>query len=290
MTINAAMNSFSYGNDELMPPFSGDCVPIVLITTQEDGDEDESQDEWSEILPLPASKYRYTKWHEIENITVGSTMLRAPRIRKAPLCYKKDTIYAIEEHENSDSDIDIESGGKALKSGKKKKRKKRQDFRNKLENWQTCNCVNLSYQDLGHGFQSKDFFKVLRKLVRCIEIQLIENSFTDLHTLCFPSCARLYLQRNLLASFKKLPRLPNVEHLSLQQNSIQSLEGLEIFRNSRLKSLILDGNPVSLEKDYRKRVFQILPMLKLLDELPKLPCDVYLSNKDDSKAGKCAIS
>ena len=44
--------SFSYGNDELMPPFSGDCVPIVLITTQEDGDEDESQDDWSEILPV----------------------------------------------------------------------------------------------------------------------------------------------------------------------------------------------------------------------------------------------
>ncbi len=56
----------------------------------------------------------------------------------APACYKKDTIYAIEEQDANDSDIDLESGLQVAGKKKKKKRKKRQDFRNKLENWQTC--------------------------------------------------------------------------------------------------------------------------------------------------------
>ncbi len=54
----------------------------------------------------------------------------------APSCYKKDTIYAIEEQDDNNSDIDLELGMQPNK--KKKKRKKRQDFRNKLEDWQTC--------------------------------------------------------------------------------------------------------------------------------------------------------
>lgn len=68
-----AVNNADYANEG---------IPVVLITTIEDGDDDGNDDEWSEILPLPASRYRYTKWHEIENVTVASSMLRAPRVRQ----------------------------------------------------------------------------------------------------------------------------------------------------------------------------------------------------------------
>eukprot|EP00112_Aurelia_sp_Birch-Aquarium-sp1_P026673 Seg962.1 transcript_id=Seg962.1/GoldUCD/mRNA.D3Y31 product="Acidic leucine-rich nuclear phosphoprotein 32-related protein" protein_id=Seg962.1/GoldUCD/D3Y31 len=293
MTISAPMNRGFGSNAVNNADYANEGIPVVLITTIEDGDDDGNDDEWSEILPLPASRYRYTKWHEIENVTVASSMLRAPRVRQAPKGYKKDTIDAIEEEEmEENSDIDIESGlGTSQKSkNKRKKKKKRQDYRNKLEDWQTCLCVNLSYQELGHGYQLKEFYKVLRKLVRCIEIELIDDSLADLHMISFPSCTRLNLQRNFLSSFKKLPRIPNIEHLALQQNNISSLNGLEIFRRTRLKSMVLDGNPVSLEKNYRQKVFQILPDLRMLDGLPKLPSDEQISNDDESKSGSCTVS
>ena len=47
-------------------------------------------------------------------------------------------------------------------------------------------CVNLSYQELGHGYQLKEFYKVLKKLVRCSEIELIDDSLADLHMISFP--------------------------------------------------------------------------------------------------------
>ncbi len=40
-----------YDNDVPMPGPS-DGVPIVLITTQEDGEDDNSGDEWLDILPV----------------------------------------------------------------------------------------------------------------------------------------------------------------------------------------------------------------------------------------------
>lgn len=46
--------------------------------------------------------------------------------------------------------------------------------------------VNLSYQDLGHPYQKKEFQRVLRRLIRCEHIQLIENSLTDLSSILLP--------------------------------------------------------------------------------------------------------
>ena len=39
------------------------------------------------------------------------------------------------------------------------------------------------------------------------------------------------------------------------------------------------------------RVFQILPDLRMLDGLPKLPSDEQITNDDDeSKSGSCTVS
>ena len=52
---------------------------------------------------------------------------------------------------------------------------------------------------------------------------------------------------------QKLPKMQNIEHLSLQHNNISSFNGIEVFRRSKLRSLVLDGNPLALEKNYRQR-------------------------------------
>ena len=62
-----------------------------------------------------------------------------------PTSYKKDTIFAIEEEAELDnSDVDVESGKNKSAKMLRKKRKKRQDFRNKLEDWQQCSVNTFS--------------------------------------------------------------------------------------------------------------------------------------------------
>lgn len=53
--------------------------------------------------------------------------------------------------------------------------------------------------------------------------------------------------------FQKLPRAPLLEHLSLQQNNVESLKGLEVLRKTGIQSLVLKGNPVELDPHYRQQ-------------------------------------
>lgn len=53
--------------------------------------------------------------------------------------------------------------------------------------------------------------------------------------------------------FQKLPRAPMLEHLSLQQNNVESLKGLEVLRKTTVQSLVLKGNPVELDPHYRQQ-------------------------------------
>ena len=52
---------------------------------------------------------------------------------------------------------------------------------------------------------------------------------------------------------QKLPRAPFLVHLSLQQNNVQSLSGLEVLRKTGIQSLVLKGNPVELDPHYRQQ-------------------------------------
>ncbi|XP_065655008.1 uncharacterized protein LOC100213971 [Hydra vulgaris] len=237
-------------------------VPIVFVTKQDFSENDEFQN----IFPLPASKYRYSKWFELADCNVTSNMLKNPRIRKPPQGFKVETILMLEDEERRQRN---ENSWKS-KIGFSSKKK---DYKSKLENWEQCECINLSYQDLAHPYQMKEFLKILRKLVRAEQIELIENSLTDLSSVFLPKCRYLFLQRNLLQNLKKLPRLVHIEHISLQQNNISCLDGLELLKETNIKSLTLQENPVSLQPDYRKRVFVLLPNLVLLDDLPRTSAD-----------------
>lgn len=60
--------------------------------------------------------------------------------------------------------------------------------------------------------------------------------------------------------FQKLPKAPLLEHLSLQQNNIERLDGLELLRKTQLKSLVLKGNPVELDPNYRQKLVIFTPL------------------------------
>ena len=72
--------------------------------------------------------------------------------------------------------------------------------------------VNLSYQDLGDPFQRKEFQRVLRRLMRCENLQLIENSLQDLSSVLLPRWATFFsfctlpFQWNLLTLLWRLKR------------------------------------------------------------------------------------
>lgn len=252
-------------------------VPVVCVTTHDSSyhHEEESDGEDDSILPLPASKYRYSKWHQLEDSEIASNMLRCPRVRKAPIGFKAQTVTMLEEQERAmqaEEDDFFEYRKKKEKRGFFRRNKKK-DYSSKLEKWEICECVNLSYQDMGHPYQMKEFLRVLRRLLRADTIELIDNSLSDLSSVTFPRVRYLFLQRNHLSDLKKLPTIPAIEHLSLQQNNIKSLRGLEKLKDTRIKSLIIRENPISLMPNYRNEVFQILPDLQFLDELPRLPMD-----------------
>lgn len=253
-------------------------VPIVVLTVHRAQEESQEQRshfsyEAEDALPLPASKYRYSKWHELEDMDVKGNMLRSPRVRRTPRGFKVENIRKLDEQEKAEyGDSDDDEFRVALPL-KKNKPKRVRNYKNKMENWENAESANLSYQDLGDPYQKKEFTRVLRRLLRCENLQLMENSIQDLSSVFLPRCTHLYLQRNFITDLRKLPRAPMLEHLSLQQNNVESLKGLEVLRKTTVQSLVLKGNPVELDPHYRQQVFRILPNLQLLDGIPKLDSD-----------------
>lgn len=247
-------------------------VPVVTVTQDYYDNESDEDDEYDDILPLPASKFRYSKWSQMEETEITANMLKTPRVRKAPRGFQVDTVLMLQEQERimlADEDDDLADVNLPDKKTWWKRKKKRR-YQNKLENWEKCECVNLSYQELGHPYQMKEFLKVLRRLIRAEYIELIDNGLSDLSSVFFSKCKHLFLQRNHFSNLKKLPRFGRIEHISLQQNNITSLKGLEVLKETTLRSLVLRENPVALQPEYRATVFAILPNLIFLDDLPRL--------------------
>jgi len=133
--------------------------------------------------------------------------------------------------------------------------------------------VNLSYQALGDPYQLKNFERVLMRLVRCKQLQLMDNSLSELSRVCLPNCTMLHLNRNCFQSFKKLPKCPNLEYLNLTENNISKLNGLSSLKKCPLRSLVLTRNPVEYIANFRRKVFGALPQLELLNGYPRLPED-----------------
>jgi len=72
------------------------------------------------------------------------------------------------------------------------------------------------------------------------------------------------------AGLDNLSRTPNLTHLSLSGNKIKDLDSLQpLEKLVNLKCLDLFNCEVTTEKDYRSKVFQLIPQLKFLDGTDK---------------------
>uniref|UniRef100_A0A8C6W828 Leucine rich repeat containing 77 n=1 Tax=Nannospalax galili TaxID=1026970 RepID=A0A8C6W828_NANGA len=131
------------------------------------------------------------------------------------------------------------------------------------ENWEDC-------KNLGDPYQVENFNRILRRLIQVETLWLVDNSLVDLSTIRLPSCRILNMSKNHFTSFKQLPKIPQIQYLSLAENHIKTLSGLCHLRCTPLESLTLKRNPCEFHENYRKRV---LPNLKMLDGILKLPED-----------------
>lgn len=75
------------------------------------------------------------------------------------------------------------------------------------------------------------------------------------------------LSTNNITTLKQFSKCVNLKQLYLKQNNISDFRELDYLRNlKKLHTLWLDGNPITMHPDYRKKVFSILPNLRNLDE------------------------
>ncbi|XP_077203939.1 uncharacterized protein LOC143842578 isoform X2 [Paroedura picta] len=206
--------------------------------------------------PLPSDSFKYLTWHELDEHDVQGSQIRCPRVREGPS--GEDCFFRGKHHIHyTRKDVtEKEKRGKRLQ-----------------ENWEDCISLNLSYQDLGDLYQVENLKRILRRLIRVERLWLVDNSLTDLSAICLPRCKELKLNKNHFTSFKQLPKIPEIQHLSLEENNIESLHGLSGLRNTPLESLVLRRNPCEFHENYRQLVFSKLPNLRMLDGIPKLPED-----------------
>ena len=124
------------------------------------------------------------------------------------------------------------------------------------------------------------------RLVRCKQLQLMDNSLSDLSRICLPNCTILHLNRNSFQSFKKLPKCPNLQYLNLTENSISKLKGLSSLRKCPLKSLVLTRNPIEYVANFRRKIFLELPHLELLNGYPRLTEDMESQSSSSSDSSE----
>ncbi|XP_045412589.1 uncharacterized protein LOC123641711 [Lemur catta] len=185
---------------------------------------------------LPSDSCKYLTWHKVEQHDIQGSQLRCPRVREGPS--EEELLFRQEEC--------------ALPPRKRVLEKSKWETWLQ-ENWEDCKNLNISFQDLGDAYQVENFNRILRRLIRVETLWLVDNSLVDLSAIRLPSCRILNMNKNHLTSFKQLPKIPQIQHLSLAENHIETLTGLSSLRHTPLESLILKRNPCEFHQNYRKR-------------------------------------
>uniref|UniRef100_A0A8D0I741 Uncharacterized protein n=2 Tax=Sus scrofa TaxID=9823 RepID=A0A8D0I741_PIG len=205
---------------------------------------------------LPSDYFKYLTWHKIEQNDIRGSQLRCPRVREGPSA--EGLVFRQE----------------ACTLPPRKRVLEKNEWETWLqENWEDCTNLNISFQDLGDPYQVANFNRILRRLIRVETLWLVDNSLVDLSAIRLPSCRVLNMNKNHLTSFKQLPKIPQIQHLFLAENHIETLTGLSSLQCTPLESLTLKRNPCEFHQNYRKQVFSCLPNLKMLDGILKLPED-----------------
>ncbi|KAK1162512.1 hypothetical protein AOXY_G17388 [Acipenser oxyrinchus oxyrinchus] len=263
--VVTSSESLPKSNYSAYSDLSGSNTPLPVILRSR-GTEEQSPDSGI-ASPLPSNRFRFTAWHNLEGHEIRGAQLTSPRVREGP----------------PESELFLR-GEENYLIGKRTTEEKGKWESRLQENWENCVELNLSYQDLGDSYQLENFKRILRRLIRVERLQLVDNSLKDLSSIRLPRCKRLNLNKNHLTSIRHLPKIPQIQHLSLAENNIRTLCDLSELGTTPLESLTLKRNPCEFQEDYRSKVFSSLPNLKLLDGIPKLPADCApLQSTDTSR-------
>uniref|UniRef100_A0A670ZDY6 Uncharacterized protein n=1 Tax=Pseudonaja textilis TaxID=8673 RepID=A0A670ZDY6_PSETE len=183
---------------------------------------------------LPSDTFKYVTWHELEEHDVQGSQICCPRVRKGPS--EEECFFRGEEY------------GRCARKKMTEKERWEQWLQ---EDWENCVSLNLSYQDLGDPYQIDNSKRIICRLIRVERLWLVDNSLTDLSAICLPRCKELKLSKNHFTSFRQLPKMPEIQHLSLDENNITALNELSALRYAPLESLILKRNPCEFQENYR---------------------------------------
>ena len=121
-----------------------------------------------------------------------------------------------------------------------------------------------------------------------ISLNVCGNNINDISLLAqYPSLEVISLSNNNIKDLTVFKNLKNLKKLNLKDNKISDFNQIESLKNCKqLESLSLKDNPITKEQNYQKRIREILPQLKRLDdvELNKIiNKEIKMSMKNDSK-------
>ena len=99
-------------------------------------------------------------------------------------------------------------------------------------------------------------------------LNLWGNNIDDISLLSeMPLLEIISLSMNHIKDLSVFSNLKNLKELYLKDNKISDFNQLEYLKNCpKLEILYLSDNPISKEQNYRKKVLEILPHLKKLDD------------------------
>uniref|UniRef100_A0A2K6NYB5 Uncharacterized protein n=1 Tax=Rhinopithecus roxellana TaxID=61622 RepID=A0A2K6NYB5_RHIRO len=160
----------------------------------------------------------YLTWNKVEQHDIQGSQLRCPRVREGP---------SEEEQLFKQVECTLPPRKRVLE-------------KNKWETW-----LQENWEDF------ENFNRILRRLIRVETLWLVDNSLVNLSAIRLPRI--LNMSKNHLTSFKQLPKIPQIQHLSLAENHIETLTGLSNLWCTPLESLILKRNPCEFHQNYRKR-------------------------------------
>lgn len=201
-----------------------------------------------EPLQLPAARFRYMKWTDIESVNTTGSELAAPRIRGAPATMKQPP---------SITPVECK----------------------RLEDWEHASVINFSYQELADEFQVDEFIAALNRAQQAKVLRLENNQIKSMNDVLakveLKACTHFYAANNHFDSFANLPHMPNLVFLDLRRNNITSVDGIERF--PKLESVELNECPISFEGDYRSRLATKHKSLGIIDNI-RVSSDEQSSN------------
>ena len=100
-------------------------------------------------------------------------------------------------------------------------------------------------------------------------LNLWGNNIDDISLLSeMPSLEIISLSVNHIKDLTVFSKLKNVKELYLKDNHISDFRQIEYLKNCpKLETLCLLDNPISKQQNYRQKIFDILPLLKKLDDV-----------------------